>query len=105
MHAGRTSREVGPHVFVGCLARRAMLSTWLARCYAVQAVVGNDVGRRLSALRPLARADMGTGTKKTMEDNKQTQPKPKGLSLKVKTLEKKSAPSRACGGAPVIGYS
>ncbi len=42
----------------------------------------------------------------TMEDNKQTQPKPKGLSLKVKTLEKKSAPSRSANaGCPVIGYS
>ncbi len=40
-----------------------------------------------------------------MEDNKQPQPKQKGLSLKVKTLEKKSAPSRAAVACPVIGYS
>ena len=41
-----------------------------------------------------------------MEDNKQ-QPKPKSLSLKVKTLEKKAAPRMAAeaGGCPVIGYS
>lgn len=39
-----------------------------------------------------------------MEDNQKKQEKPKGLSLKVKTLEKKSAPMR-CAGTPVIGYS
>ena len=43
-------------------------------------------------------------TRRAMEDNQKKQEKPKGLSLKVKTLEKKSAPMR-CAGTPVIGYS
>jgi hypothetical protein len=40
-----------------------------------------------------------------MENNNQQKPKPKGLSLNVKTLEKKSAPMRPAAGCPVIGYS
>lgn len=41
-----------------------------------------------------------------MNQNNQDPQKPKGLSLKVKTLEKKSAPKvQAMGATPVIGYT
>ena len=41
-----------------------------------------------------------------MEENKKPVAKPKGLNLKVKTLEKKAAPRMAANaGCPVIGYS
>jgi hypothetical protein len=41
-----------------------------------------------------------------MENNNQQKPKPKSLSLTVKTLEKKAAPRMAANaGCPVIGYS
>lgn len=39
-------------------------------------------------------------------ENNQEKPKPKALSLKVKTLEKKTAPKAAMeSGNPVIGYT
>lgn len=41
-----------------------------------------------------------------MEENKKPVAKPKGLNLKVKTLEKKTAPRMSeCASTPVIGYS